>query len=175
MIVIFWETCSRAVESCSRRPLIIIFCPWRASRMGCCSPSSPCNAACQSGPLSAVHFSRHKWPGGLVNQDSGRLQRVVFHCPTTGTSTAPCTPRRTCCPTHCATYCDPCQTLLRAFSKIPQIAAAKEKGLVKPSGGLLNPSGGGLLKPSGGLLKPSGGLLKPSGGQEATFALPRQK
>ena len=26
----------------------------------------------ERGPLSAVHLSRHKWPGGLVNQDSGR-------------------------------------------------------------------------------------------------------
>ena len=29
--------------------------------------------ASESGPLRAVHLSRHKWPGGLVNQDSGRL------------------------------------------------------------------------------------------------------
>ena len=27
----------------------------------------------ESGPLRAVHLSRHKWPGGLVDQDSGRL------------------------------------------------------------------------------------------------------
>ena len=26
-----------------------------------------------SGPLKAVHLSRNKWPGGLVNQESGRL------------------------------------------------------------------------------------------------------
>ena len=29
--------------------------------------------ALESAPLRAVHLSRHKWPGGLVNQDSGRL------------------------------------------------------------------------------------------------------
>ena len=25
-------------------------------------------ATCESGPLRAVHLSRHKWPGGLVNE-----------------------------------------------------------------------------------------------------------
>ena len=29
--------------------------------------------AVESGPLRAVHLSRHKWPGELVNQGSGRL------------------------------------------------------------------------------------------------------
>jgi len=28
---------------------------------------------CESGPLRAVHLSRHTWPGGLVNQDSAVL------------------------------------------------------------------------------------------------------
>jgi len=27
----------------------------------------------ESGPLGAVHLSRHKWPGGLVNKDSAVL------------------------------------------------------------------------------------------------------
>jgi len=27
----------------------------------------------ESGPLRAVHLSRHKWPGRLVNYDSGRV------------------------------------------------------------------------------------------------------
>jgi len=27
----------------------------------------------ESGPLRAVQLSRHKWPGGLANWDSGRL------------------------------------------------------------------------------------------------------
>ena len=43
-------------------------------------------------------------------------ERLVFYCRTTSASTAPCTSRRTCCPTHCASYCAPCQPLLRAFS-----------------------------------------------------------
>ena len=43
------------------------------------------------------------------------LQRLVFHCLTTSASTAPCTSRRMCCPAHCASYCAPCQPLLRAF------------------------------------------------------------
>jgi len=40
----------------------------------------------------------------------------IFCCRKTGASTAPCTSRWTCCPTHCASYCAPCQPLLRAFS-----------------------------------------------------------
>ena len=31
-------------------------------------------------------------------------QRLVFYCRTTSASTAPCTSRRMCCPTHCASY-----------------------------------------------------------------------
>jgi len=42
-------------------------------------------------------------------------ERFVLHCRTTGASTAPCTSRRMCCPTHCASYCAPCQPHLRAF------------------------------------------------------------
>ena len=43
-------------------------------------------------------------------------ERLVFYCRTTSASTAPYTSRRMCCPTHCASYCAPCQPLLRAFS-----------------------------------------------------------
>ena len=39
-------------------------------------------------------------------------QKLVFCCRTTSASTAPCTSRRMCCPTHCASYCAPCQPLL---------------------------------------------------------------
>jgi len=42
-------------------------------------------------------------------------ERLVFYCRTTSANTAPCTSRRMCCPAHCARYCAPCQTLLRAF------------------------------------------------------------
>ena len=40
------------------------------------------------------------------------VARLIFYCRTTSASTASCTSRRMCCPTHCA----PCQPLLRAFS-----------------------------------------------------------
>jgi len=40
---------------------------------------------------------------------------LVFHCRRNSASTAPCTSRRMCFPTHCASYCAPCQPLLRAF------------------------------------------------------------
>ena len=36
-------------------------------------PGPSTEVATESGPLRAVHLSRHKWPGGLVDQDSRRL------------------------------------------------------------------------------------------------------
>ena len=36
----------------------------------------------ESRPLRAVHLSRHKWPGGLVNKELGRLSEsylIIFH------------------------------------------------------------------------------------------------
>ena len=44
-------------------------------------------------------------------------ERLVFYCRTTSATTAPCAPRRICCLTLCASYCAPCQPLLRAFSR----------------------------------------------------------
>jgi len=43
-------------------------------------------------------------------------ERLVCYCPKTSASTAPCTSRRMCCPTHCTSYYAPCQPLGRAFS-----------------------------------------------------------
>ena len=54
--------------------------------------------------------------GQLRPRDSLTLKRLVCYCQTTNVSTAPGTSRRMCCPTHCATYCAPCQPLSRAFS-----------------------------------------------------------
>ena len=48
-------------------------------------------------------------------------QRLVFYCRTTSASTAPCTSRRLCCPTHCASYGALCQLLLRAFFACHQV------------------------------------------------------
>jgi hypothetical protein len=42
---------------------------------------------------------------------------LMFHCRTNSASTAPCTPTRICSPTHCASYCGPCQPLLRAWTR----------------------------------------------------------
>ena len=66
-----------------------------------------------------------KSPGNLSRcapfaraQSCGREQhRLVLYCRTTSASTAPCTSRRMCCLTHCASYCALCQPLLRAFSE----------------------------------------------------------
>ena len=30
------------------------------------------------GPLRVIHLSRHKWPGGLVNWDSGRTSERTY-------------------------------------------------------------------------------------------------
>ena len=46
----------------------------------------------------------------LTDFDDGP-DRLVFYCRTTSTSTAPCTSRRTCFPTHGASRCAPCQLL----------------------------------------------------------------
>ena len=43
-------------------------------------------------------------------------ERFAFYCRKISASTASCTSRRMCCPTHCASYCASCQPLLRAFS-----------------------------------------------------------
>jgi len=60
--------------------------------------------------------------------------RFVFYCRTTSASIAPGTSRRTCCPTHCASYCALCQPLLRAFSGwIRSPPPAHARGL-QPSG-----------------------------------------
>ena len=39
--------------------------------VGCGATSSGEKMSGESGPLRVVYLSRHKWPGGLVNQDSG--------------------------------------------------------------------------------------------------------
>ena len=44
-------------------------------------------------------------------------QTLILYCRTTSASTVPCTSRRTCCPTHGASYCALCQPPLRAFSR----------------------------------------------------------
>ena len=54
-----------------------------------------------------AHFSRR-----VINL----MSRKKENCRTTRASTAPCSSRRMCCPTHCASYCAPFQPLLRAFS-----------------------------------------------------------
>jgi len=41
-----------------------------------------------------------------------------------GANTPPCTPRRTCCPMHCASYCAPCQPRLRERSR--QVGETKQ-------------------------------------------------
>ena len=43
-------------------------------------------------------------------------REIGIFCRTASASTAPCTSRRMCCPTYCASNCAPCRSLLRAFS-----------------------------------------------------------
>ena len=52
--------------------------------------------------------SRVSYPkGALGPRDFSTLKKLVCYCRTTSASTAPCTSRRMCCPTHCASYCAP--------------------------------------------------------------------
>ena len=53
-------------------------------------------------------------PSSEVTRDK---ERLVFYHRKTSSSTAPCTSRRACYPTHCANYSAPCQPRLRAFSR----------------------------------------------------------
>ena len=46
----------------------------------------------------------------------GRKRDWCLYCRTISTSTALCTSITMCCPTHCASYCAPCQPLLRSIS-----------------------------------------------------------
>jgi len=50
-----------------------------------------------------------------AKEDAGG-EGLVFYCRIISASTAPCTSRRMCCSTDCASHCAPCQPLLRAFS-----------------------------------------------------------
>ena len=64
----------------------------RRTRYSCCvqcirRPSCvPSHVQIESGPLRAVHLSRHKWPGGVVNKNSGRLIESTICCPLTDRS-----------------------------------------------------------------------------------------
>jgi hypothetical protein len=44
------------------------------------------------------------------------LQKLMFYCRRTSARTAPCTSRRMCCPTHCASYCADLASILRMDS-----------------------------------------------------------
>ena len=44
------------------------------------------------------------------------VERPVVYCRAISASTAPCTSRRMCCLTHCASYCASCPPLSRAFT-----------------------------------------------------------
>ena len=63
-----------------------------------------------------------------------RQRNWYFCCRTTSTSTAPCTSRRMSCPTHCASYCAPCQLLLRALAAPPVwvVRVREDDGELRP-------------------------------------------
>ena len=61
------------------------------------------------------------------------VSEIGILLPSNQRKTAPCTSRRMCCPAHCASYCAPCQTLLRSFSGLnrsppPTCDGIREKG-----------------------------------------------
>jgi len=72
----------------------------------------------ESGRDCLLCYIRYEDGMRLVHSSPATVGRagLVFHCRTISASTAPCTPRRMCCPTHCAGYCISCQSLVREFS-----------------------------------------------------------
>ena len=90
--------------------------------------------------------------------------RLVFYCRTTSASTAPCTSRRMCCPTHCACYCAPSvpRYLINRPLKNPLVNFGPKKSLPAPE--TLNP----YLKspnPESCALHPEQCTLTPPGGE----------
>jgi len=66
--------------------------------------------------LPIIFFKQlRRLPNSRTNPHTSQREGLVFYCRTTSASTAPCTSRSMCCPTHCASYCAPCLPLLRAF------------------------------------------------------------
>jgi len=66
--------------------------------------------------FSPFNLNQTPYSTGRAGVGHGGAARLVFDCRTTSASTSPCPSIRMCCPTHCASYCAPCQPLLRAFS-----------------------------------------------------------
>ena len=59
--------------------------------------------ASQVSPIQQLSFSNKHVPG------PGQEDILVSYCRAASVSSAPCKPRRMCCPTHCASYCAPWQ------------------------------------------------------------------
>ena len=83
----------------------------------------PSNQIC----YAIIFFRIQGWAAPSLRADAENLtapvvcvclpaQRLLFYCRATFATTSPCTFRRMCCPTHCASYCAPCQPLLREFA-----------------------------------------------------------
>ena len=53
--------------------------------------------------------------GGRRRGTQNPEERLIYYCRTISASTAPCTSRRMCRPTHCNSHYSPCQPLLRAL------------------------------------------------------------
>ena len=73
--------------------------------------------------------------GGSTGCEPIPRSEIGIYCRTTSASTAPCTSRRICCPTHCASQCAPCQPLLRAFFgwiRFAEAMAAEKERLRAP-------------------------------------------
>ena len=73
-------------------------------------------------PWYLTGFRVPVWGFELSVQASGPYSSkiLVFSCRTTSASTAPCTPRRMCCLTHCASYC----ALLASIFRLDSISTS---------------------------------------------------
>jgi len=89
------------------------FATLRPARLRPSQPQTSQAGACRCGAQSCGVWGTRACATPRLRPSQPQM-RLVVYCRTTSTSTAPCTSRRMCCPTHCARYCAPCQPLLRA-------------------------------------------------------------
>ena len=101
-------------------------CTGQQTRVRCFHPAPLCITRVFSMGIGAVLC--RNWISDAARAQI--FQRLGFYCRTTSASTAPCTSRRMCCPTHCASYCALCQpqivhdaTAFEAWSKEPSLSS----------------------------------------------------
>ena len=126
-LVLYCRTTSASTAPCTSRRMC---CPTHSYRAPCYPLLRAFSRWIRSPPLSKSGGT-WAWLPAVCGRRSTCHRSVVHHVycttpwagreigillPKTSASTAPFISRMVCCPTHCASYCAPCQPLLRAFS-----------------------------------------------------------